>query len=67
LLPELPRLVHQNLAHTSNDIRKDLALILHEQRRTNRALSGLAWAAMGFVAGMVVAQLLLRLHISHLF
>jgi ubiquinone biosynthesis protein len=67
LLPELPRLVHQNLAHTSDDIRKDLALILLEQRRTNRALSGLAWAAMGFVAGMVVAQLLLRLHIEQLF
>jgi ubiquinone biosynthesis protein len=67
LLPELPRLVHHNLAHGVGDIRHDLAVMLQEQRRTNRILSGITWAAVGFVAGMVVAQLLMRLHLQGLF
>jgi len=47
MLPELPRLVHQNLEHSNADLRRDLAAMLAEQRQTNRLLSsmsGWAWA-----------------------
>ncbi|HRH29743.1 MAG TPA: ubiquinone biosynthesis regulatory protein kinase UbiB, partial [Aquabacterium sp.] len=67
LLPELPRLVHENLQHGGQDIRRDLAQMLAEHRRTNRLLSGMVWAGLGFVLGIVVAQVLMRLHVLHVF
>ncbi|HET6787631.1 MAG TPA: ubiquinone biosynthesis regulatory protein kinase UbiB, partial [Aquabacterium sp.] len=62
MLPELPRLIHQNLESGSLDIRRDLNAILAEQRRTNRILSGMAWVALGFFLGLMAAHLMLRLH-----
>jgi len=62
LLPELPRLVHHNLEAGSGDIRRELRAILHEQRRTNRLLSGIGWVAFGFLLGLLSAQVLMRLH-----
>jgi ubiquinone biosynthesis protein len=67
LLPELPRLVHQNLERGNSDLRFELAAILHEQRKTNRLLSGVVWAALGFVLGLVAAQVLMRLHVMNVF
>ncbi|RZL08584.1 MAG: ubiquinone biosynthesis regulatory protein kinase UbiB [Rubrivivax sp.] len=67
LLPELPRLVHQNLERGNSDLRLELAAILHEQRKTNRLLSGVVWAALGFVLGLVAAQVLMRLHVMNVF
>jgi len=58
LLPELPRLVHDALQP-----REDAALmeaLLAEQRRTNRLLRGVLWVGVGFVGGLLVAQILLR-------
>lgn len=58
LLPELPRLLHAALQP-----RQDSALmqtLLVEQRRTNRLLRAALWVAVGFAAGLLVAQLLLR-------
>jgi ubiquinone biosynthesis protein len=58
LLPELPRLLHAALRP-----RQDSALmqtLLVEQRRTNRLLRAALWVAVGFAAGLLVAQLLLR-------
>jgi ubiquinone biosynthesis protein len=58
LLPELPRLLHAALQP-----RQDSALmqtLLAEQRRTNRLLRAALWIAVGFAAGLLVAQLLLR-------
>jgi hypothetical protein len=62
-----PRLIHQNLEVGNSDIRRDMAAMLREQRRTNRLLSGMAWVAMGFFLGLVTAQVLLRLHMLGLF
>jgi len=62
MLPELPRLVHQNLEHSNADLRRDLAAMLAEQRQTNRLLSSIVWVGVGFVLGLLTAQLLLRLH-----
>jgi ubiquinone biosynthesis protein len=58
LLPELPRLLHDALQP-----RDDAALmqaLLAEQRRTNRLLRGVLWVGVGFVGGLLVAQVLLR-------
>jgi ubiquinone biosynthesis protein len=60
LLPELPRLLHQALLRpAAADDAAALAALLAEQRRTNRLLQGLLYAAIGFVAGMVIARFLL--------
>jgi ubiquinone biosynthesis protein len=67
LIPELPRLVHENLQHGANDIRADLAHMLAEHRKTNRLLSGMVWAGLGFVLGLVAAQVLMRLHVLGVF
>ncbi len=59
LLPELPRLVHQALLRGRQPDAATLAL-LAEQRRTNRLLQALFYAAVGFVGGVLVTQILLR-------
>ena len=59
LLPELPRLVHQALLRGRQPDAATLAL-LAEQRRTNRLLQALLYAAVGFVGGVLVTQILLR-------
>ena len=59
LLPELPRLVHQALLRGRAPDAATLAL-LAEQRRTNRLLQAVLYAAVGFVAGLLVTQLMSR-------
>jgi ubiquinone biosynthesis protein len=60
LLPELPRLLHQALHARQRDEAPLLAALLREQRRTNRLIQGAMLAALGFVAGAVLAQILLH-------
>ncbi len=62
LLPELPRLLHHQLAHGDEALRHDLRAILLEQRRTNRMLSAVIWLGIGFGLGLLVARLVLALH-----
>ena len=57
LLPELPRLVHQALLRSRAPDAATLAL-LAEQRRTNRLLQAVLYAAVGFVVGVLVTQLM---------
>jgi len=59
LLPELPRLLHATLQ--PRDDPALLQTLLAEQRRTNRLLRALIWVGVGFVGGLVLAQILLRL------
>ena len=61
LLPELPRLVHQALLHRRDSDPAVLAL-LAEQRRTNRLLQGMLYAAAGFALGLLVTQVWMRWH-----
>jgi ubiquinone biosynthesis protein len=61
LLPELPRLVHEFLRQRPSDYRRDLDLLLAEQRRTNRLLQALLYVGMGFVLGLVAMQVIVRL------
>lgn len=62
-LPELPRLAHQVLnqrIESEQTQTRLLAELLREQRQTNRLLSGFAYAAGGFLLGLLVMQFLLR-------
>jgi ubiquinone biosynthesis protein len=58
LLPELPRLLHAALQPREESALMQTLLV--EQRRTNRLLRAALWVAVGFAAGLLVAQLLLR-------
>jgi ubiquinone biosynthesis protein len=64
LLPELPRLLHDYLAHRPGDIRREMRELLVEQKRTNKLLQAIIYGGMGFVLGLIVMQLLVwvRLH-----
>ncbi|MBE0547561.1 MAG: ubiquinone biosynthesis regulatory protein kinase UbiB [Rubrivivax sp.] len=61
LLPELPRLLHRALQQQAAP-RESAALLalLAEQRRTNRLLQAVLWAALGFVAGLLLTQAAVR-------
>ena len=58
LLPELPRLLHAALQPRNDSAA--LQALLDEQRRTHRLLRATLWVGLGFVGGLLVAQLLLR-------
>jgi ubiquinone biosynthesis protein len=58
LLPELPRLLHAALQ--PREVSALMHTLVAEQRRTNRLLRAALWVAVGFAAGLLVAQLLLR-------
>jgi ubiquinone biosynthesis protein len=60
LLPELPRLLHRALQQQGRprDDAPLLAALLAEQRRTNRLLHTLLWAAAGGVAALLLWRLL---------
>lgn len=62
LLPQLPRLLHAALQKTSQPQQRLLESMLHEQRRTNRLLSGVVFTAVGFLLGLVTMQIILHLH-----
>jgi ubiquinone biosynthesis protein len=60
LLPELPRLLHDYLQQRPTDLKRELAELLAEQRRTNKLLQALVYGGLGFVLGLIVVQMLLR-------
>lgn len=64
LLPELPRLLHDYLLRPHGDQRRELLELLAEQRRTNRLLQGLIYGGLGFVLGLIVMQVVLRVFVS---
>jgi ubiquinone biosynthesis protein len=63
LLPELPRLLYQRLQQPAAGRDAEamaLRALVVEQRRTNRLLQAVIFVVFGFVAGGLLAQLLLR-------
>jgi ubiquinone biosynthesis protein len=60
MLPELPHLVHKYLRERSMEVRHDYHDLITELKRTNRLLQTLVYAAVGFAAGLIAVQLLLR-------
>jgi ubiquinone biosynthesis protein len=61
LLPQLPRLLHAALQPPAAPQQRALEALLDEQRRTNRLLAAVIAMAIGFVMGLVVAQLAVHL------
>ena len=59
-LPELPRLVYEYLQHRPSDYRRDMEELVREQKRTNRLLQSLLYGGLGFVLGLIVMQVLVR-------
>jgi ubiquinone biosynthesis protein len=63
LLPALPRLMHDYLQHRPHQLRAELDQLLAEQRRTNKLLQGIVYGGIGFVLGLIVTQVLLRIRL----
>ena len=61
VLPELPRLLHDYLRQPRRGESPALERLLAEQQRTNRLLQRLLYAGLGFVLGLIVVQLLIRI------
>ncbi len=63
LLPELPRLLHDFLKQRPANQQNRLDELLAEQKRTNKLLQALIYAALGFVLGLVVMQMVVRVRL----
>jgi ubiquinone biosynthesis protein len=60
LLPALPRLMHDYLQHRPHELRREIDVLLAEQRRTNRLLQAIIYGGIGFALGLLLTQFLLR-------
>ncbi|MBL0920054.1 MAG: ubiquinone biosynthesis regulatory protein kinase UbiB [Hydrogenophaga sp.] len=63
LLPALPRLLHDYLRNRPHDLRREIDALMAEQRRTNRLLQGIIYGGVGFLLGLLVTQLLVRVQL----
>ena len=63
LLPALPRLLHDALAQRPADHRQELLELLAAQKRTNRLLQAIVWGGIGFVLGLIVMQVIVRVRL----
>ncbi len=65
MLPELPRLLFEFLKQPSSSASSpELRALLAEQKRTNRLLQTLIYGGIGFVLGLIVMQILVRVRLS---
>lgn len=66
LLPDLPGLLADFLKRKPGDSKYDLQVmhdLLAEQKRTNKLLQGIIYGGLGFVLGLIMMQLVMRLHL----
>ena len=63
LLPELPRLLHDFLKQRPGSQQRQLEELLAEQKRTNKLLQALIYAAIGFALGLLVMQIVVRVRL----
>ena len=63
LLPELPRLLHDFLKQRPGNQQRQLEELLAEQKRTNKLLQALIYAAIGFALGLIVMQFVVRVRV----
>ena len=63
ILPDIPRVLHQYLSRhgAGNDSETLLKELLQQQKTTNRLLQAILCGGIGFVIGLVVLQVLLRI------
>ena len=60
LVPELPRLLHDYLRQRPGNLRREIEVLVQEQRRTNRLLQAIIYGGIGFVLGLLVMQAFVR-------
>ena len=60
VLPQLPRLIHERLRGQSSGERDLMEQLMLEQRRTNALLRILIYLGLGFVASLIVLQVLIH-------
>ncbi len=63
LLPALPRLLTQYLKQAPDAGRRELMELLAEQKRTNKLLQGIIYGGIGFLLGLAVMQVILRVRL----
>ncbi len=63
LLPGLPRLLSQYLKDRPDSNRRELIELLAEQKRTNKLLQSIVYGGVGFLLGLVVMQVILRVRL----
>ena len=63
LLPELPRLLHDFLKQRPGSQQRRIEELLAEQKRTNKLLQALIYAFGGFVLGLIVMQLVVKVRL----
>jgi len=64
LIPELPRLIFEYLKHPpSTSHSPELLALLAEQKRTNRLLQAIIYGGVGFLLGLIVMQILVRIRL----
>jgi ubiquinone biosynthesis protein len=64
MLPELPRLLFEFLKHPPAQAGSpELRALLVEQKRTNRLLQTIIYGGIGFVLGLIVMQILVRVRL----
>jgi len=63
IMPQLPRLMHDFLKHSSSGSKdQQLKALLAEQQRTNRLLQAIVYVVIGFVSTLIVLQAFERFH-----
>ncbi len=63
LLPELPRLLHDFLKQRPGNQQRLMEELLIEQKRTNKLLQALVYGGIGFVLGLVLIQVVIRVRL----
>jgi ubiquinone biosynthesis protein len=63
LIPQLPQLLTSYLQRTNGNNDALIKELLQEQKRTNALLQKIVYSAIGFVVGMVLIMLYLRMRL----
>ena len=63
LIPKLPRLLHEYLQQRPDALRRELAELVAEQRRTNRLLQTLLYSGLGFALGLFAMLVVARFNL----
>ena len=63
LLPELPRLLHDFLKQRPGNQQRLMEELLVEQKRTNKLLQAIIYGGIGFVLGLILIQVVMRVRL----
>lgn len=62
-MPELPRLLYDFLSRRPAESQSAMRDLLEAQKRTNRLLQSIIYGGLGFVLGLLVMQLMVRVRL----